>query len=76
METEIWRSSFLGRIVAQEVSKLLPNSVVWVRSQSGYVGFALNKIALGQVFSQYLGFLCQFSFHQMFDTDSVVKQRI
>jgi hypothetical protein len=26
------------------------------------VGFAVDKVALGQVFSEYFGFPCQFSF--------------
>jgi hypothetical protein len=29
------------------------------------VGFVVDKVALGQVFSEYLGFLYQSSFHQM-----------
>jgi hypothetical protein len=32
------------------------------------VRFVEDKVALGQVFSRYFGFLCQFSFHQMFHT--------
>jgi hypothetical protein len=27
------------------------------------VGFVVNRVALGQVFSEYVGFPCQFSFH-------------
>jgi hypothetical protein len=34
-------------------------------SRSGLVGFMVDKVALGQVFSEYFGFLCQFSFHQL-----------
>jgi hypothetical protein len=30
---------------------------------SGDVGFVVNKVALGKVFSEYLGFPCQLSFH-------------
>jgi hypothetical protein len=33
--------------------------------RSCHVGFVVNKMALGQVFSEYLGFLCQFSFHRL-----------
>jgi hypothetical protein len=33
--------------------------------RSSYVGFVADKVALGQVFSQYFGFLCQFSFLQL-----------
>jgi hypothetical protein len=29
------------------------------------VGFVVDKMALGQVFSEYFGFPCQFSFHQL-----------
>jgi hypothetical protein len=28
------------------------------------VGFVVDKVALGQVFSEHFGFPCQFSFHQ------------
>jgi hypothetical protein len=30
----------------------------------GDVGFAVDKVMLGQVFSENFGFPCQFSFHQ------------
>jgi hypothetical protein len=47
------------------------------------VGFVVKKLALGHVFSEYFGFPCQFSFHQLLlsstlcslDTDGVVKQQ-
>jgi hypothetical protein len=32
---------------------------------SGQVGFVVDKMALGQVFSKYFGFPCQSSFHQL-----------
>jgi hypothetical protein len=31
----------------------------------GHVGFVVDKVALGQVFSEYFGFPCQSSFHQL-----------
>jgi hypothetical protein len=34
--------------------------------RSGHVGFVVDKVALGQVFSEYFGFPCQFSFHRLF----------
>jgi hypothetical protein len=34
----------------------------------GHAGFVADKVALGQVFSVYFGFPCQFSFHQMLNT--------
>jgi hypothetical protein len=33
---------------------------------SGHVGFVVDEVALGQVFSEYFCFPCQFSFHQVF----------
>jgi hypothetical protein len=35
---------------------------------SGHVGFVVDKMAPGQVFSKYFGFPCQFSFHQLLHT--------
>jgi hypothetical protein len=32
---------------------------------SGQVGFVVDKVALRQVFSEYFGFPCQSSFHQI-----------
>jgi hypothetical protein len=29
------------------------------------MGFVVEKVALGQVFSEYLGFSCQLSFHRL-----------
>jgi hypothetical protein len=34
----------------------------------GHVGFVLDKVALGQVFSVYFAFHCQFSFHRLLHT--------
>jgi hypothetical protein len=31
----------------------------------GHVGFVVDKVVLGQVFSEYFGFSCQFSFYQL-----------
>jgi hypothetical protein len=38
---------------------------------SGHVGFVLDKVALGQVFSEYFGFPCQFSFHRLLHTGTI-----
>jgi hypothetical protein len=35
------------------------------RPGSGHVGFVVDKVALVKVFSEYFGFPCQFSFHQL-----------
>jgi hypothetical protein len=32
------------------------------------VGFVVDKVALGQVFSKYFGFPCKFSFHRLLHT--------
>jgi hypothetical protein len=32
---------------------------------TSHVGFVVDKVALGQVFSEYFGFPCQSSFHQL-----------
>jgi hypothetical protein len=53
-----------GRAIAQAVSRWLPTAVVRVRARAGHVGFVVDKVALGQVFSEYFGFPCQSSFHQ------------
>jgi hypothetical protein len=38
------------------------------KPRSGHVGFVADKVALGQVFSEYFGFPCPFSFHLLFHT--------
>jgi hypothetical protein len=35
-------------------------------SSPGHVGFVMDKVALGHVFSEDFGFPCQFSFHRLF----------
>jgi hypothetical protein len=57
-----------GRAIAQEVSRCPPAVVARVRSQVRLLGFMVDKVALGQVFSEHFGFLCQFSFHRMVHT--------
>jgi hypothetical protein len=56
----------LGRAIAQAVSRWLPTAVVR-GSSPGLVmwNFVVDKVALGQVFSEYFGFPCQSSFHQL-----------
>jgi hypothetical protein len=55
----------MGRTIAQAVSRRLPTAAAHVRSQ---VGFLIDKIALGQVFSEYFGFPCQSAFHLLLHT--------
>jgi hypothetical protein len=49
-----------GRAIAQTVSRWLPTAAARVQ-----VGFAVDKVELGQVFSEYFGFPYLFSFHQI-----------
>jgi hypothetical protein len=48
----------LKRLVAGPGSR--PGLVKW-----DLVGFVVDKVALGQVFSEYFGFSCQSSLHQL-----------
>jgi hypothetical protein len=48
------------RAIAQAVSRRLPTATAWVRAQVRSCGIAVDEMALGQVFSEYFGFPCQF----------------
>jgi hypothetical protein len=54
-----------GRAVAQAVSRGFSPLSARVRPLSGHVGIVVDKVALGQVFSEYFCFPCQFSFHRL-----------
>jgi hypothetical protein len=51
--------------IAQAVSRRLPTAAPRFDPRSGHVGFVVDKVALGQVSSEYFGFPCQFSFHRL-----------
>jgi hypothetical protein len=55
----------LDRAIPQAVSRWLPTAAARVHARSGHVGFVVDKVALGQVFSEYFDFPCQSSFHQI-----------
>jgi hypothetical protein len=57
--------SVIGHTIAQAVSRWLSTVAAWVRARVWQVGFVVDKVALGQVFSEYFGFPCQSSFHQI-----------
>jgi hypothetical protein len=61
----LWLISLKGRTIAEAVSRWLPTATARVGAQAGHVGFVVDKVTLGQVFSEYLGFPCQSSFHQI-----------
>jgi hypothetical protein len=47
-----------GRAIAQAVSRWLPTEADRFRTGFGQVGFLVDKVELGQVFSGYFGFPC------------------
>jgi hypothetical protein len=57
---------YIDRAIAEAVSRWLPTAAARVRARVWQVGFVVNKVASGQVFSKYFGFPCQdLSFHQL-----------
>jgi hypothetical protein len=48
----------LGRAIGQAVSRLLPNKAARFRAQVSSCGIFVDKVALGQVFYEYLGLPC------------------
>jgi hypothetical protein len=54
----------IGRAIAQAVSSWIPTAAARVRARVWQVGFVVDKVASGQVFSEYFGFPYQNrSFH-------------
>jgi hypothetical protein len=49
----------MGRAIAEAVSRWLPTAAARVRARFWQVGFVVDKVASGQVFSEYFGFPCQ-----------------
>jgi hypothetical protein len=63
-----WSSSNtlrLGGAIAQVVVAGFPPRRPGFDPGSGQVGFVVDKVALGQVFSEYFGFPCKSSFQQL-----------
>jgi hypothetical protein len=46
-------SEDVGRAVAQAVTRWLLTSATRVRARSGHVGFVVDKVSLGQLFSEH-----------------------
>jgi hypothetical protein len=42
----------------------LPTAAARVRAQAEHVGVVVDKVAMGQFFSEYFGIPCQSQFHQ------------
>jgi hypothetical protein len=56
----------IGRAIAEAVSRWLPTATARVGDRVWQVGFVVDKVASGQVFSEYCGFPYQNrSFHQL-----------
>jgi hypothetical protein len=57
----------LDRAIAEAVCRWLHTAAARIRAWVWQVGFVVDKVALGQVFSKYFGFPCQNrSFRQLF----------
>jgi hypothetical protein len=60
-----------GRAIAEAVSRWLLTAAARVRARVWQVGFVLDEVASGQVFSEYFGFPYQnHSFHQLLHPDN------
>jgi hypothetical protein len=55
----------VGRAIAQAVSRWFPTAAARVRARVWQVEVVVDKVALGQVLSEYFSFPCQSSFHQI-----------
>jgi hypothetical protein len=58
-------SSFgCGRAIALAFSRWLSTAAARVRVRVEQMRFMVDKVALGQISSEFFGFTCQLSFHQ------------
>jgi hypothetical protein len=55
----------MRRATAHAVSRRLPIAEARLRARVWQVEFVVDEVALGHVFSEYFGFRCQSSFHQI-----------
>jgi hypothetical protein len=53
------------RAIAQAVSRWLRTAAPGFYLGSGQMGFVVDKVVLGRIFSEYFGFPYQSSFHQI-----------
>jgi hypothetical protein len=56
------------RAIAQVVSRRHLTAAIWVDPRSDHVGFVVDKVALGLVFSEYFGFPFQLLFRRLLHT--------
>jgi hypothetical protein len=55
----------LGRTIAQGVSRWISTAAALVRVRTEHVEFVVDKVVLRQVSSEYFGFPCRSSIHQI-----------
>jgi hypothetical protein len=60
-----YKGQFKGRAIGQVVSSWLPTAAAQVRARVWQVGFVVDKVVLGKVFSECFDFPCQSLFHQI-----------
>jgi hypothetical protein len=68
LNTETNRLSLRWEMAVPSLRRLVdgfPQRGPWFETTSGHVGFVVDEVALGQDFSKYFGFPCQFSFHRL-----------
>jgi hypothetical protein len=53
-----------GNLTKNTILKVQNANELLAQTGSSQVGFVVDKVSLGQVFSEYFGFFCQSSFHQ------------
>jgi hypothetical protein len=57
---------FLGRAIVEAASRWPTTAAALIRARVWQVEFVVDKVASGQVFSEYFGFPCRNrSFHQL-----------
>jgi hypothetical protein len=71
VKPETNRLSYDTTCIAQAVNRRLPTAAARVRAQVRSRGICGGQMTLGQVFSEYFGFPCQFSFHRLFHNDNL-----
>jgi hypothetical protein len=63
----VWDARYTHRYRALAPAGFPPRQLGFV-PRSAHVGFVVAQVALVQVYSEYFGFSCQFSFHRLLDT--------
>jgi hypothetical protein len=73
--TEYKKGGLLLKQAMPQLRQLVAGFSPWrpgFKPGSGHVGFVVDKVALGQVFSEYFGFPRQFEFHRLLHHHHVI----